>query len=423
MRLGFVNYVRNTTRDTPINGAMARFLLGGYLIWKTIWYDWHAVLEAPFIGVEEFAMLVPQSPTVLVVEKYLLVLTLLAFMVGYRLRLTAFASALLVSHLGIVRFVYNSSGGVTSLFIAAYFVGFFGIYRHTDELSLDRVRRTSEQSLPSLVSRLKSSARGTYRMDALRWNLIIFAIVYFGAGFDKLLESGLAWVQPANLSRIILVHSFLYEQAVTVGGTELPMPFGGWLIQYPELVWLSSVATLVVELGLLPAALLGLSVTPFVVGIYGMAATVWLTMGILFADVFFYLAMFFTWDRLYERLVRDRQLDLVFDERCYFCARSLFPFKLLDVNDTVTFYSQSDVPDRYRGRDGVDFDDAMYVFHDGRAYEGYYAFRELVDQFRVFFPVVLLMRFGPVNRVGTRVYRYVADNRSRHFTCSVDLDD
>lgn len=422
MRLGFVNYVRRPTRETPINAAAARFVLGGYLIWKTVWYDWNEVLETPFLPYQNYSLLIPESATLLIVEKYLLVVTLFAFILGYRLRLSAFVSALLVGHLGVVRYVYNTSGGVTSLFIASYFLVFFGLYHHRSELSLDGVRRTRNEQLSALVTRLKSSARGTYRMDTLRWNLLIFAVIYFGSGFDKLLQSGPAWIGSENLSRIIVVQSFLYEQTFVIGSSEVATPFGVWMVQYPELVWASTIGTLVVELGLLPAALLGVSITPLVVGLYGMTTVIWLTMGILFGDVYFFVAMFFTWDVVYERVVRDRELDLVFDERCFFCARSLYLFKLLDVNDTVSFYTQSDAPARYRNRDGVDFEDAMYVFDDGTAHRGYGAFRRLLDQFRVFTVVVWLMRRSPVEQAGERVYRYVADNRSRYFVCGVDAD-
>jgi len=199
MRLGFVNYVRDPTRETPINGAAARGILGTYLIWKTIRYDRHEVLETPTLSIEKWALLVPDSPTVLVVEKYLLVLALLAFVLGYRLRISAFVSALLIGHLGVVRLVYNTSGGVTSLFVAMYFLVFFGLYRHTDELSLDAVRRKRDESFVELVSRLESPTRATYRVDALRWNLLVFAVIYFGAGFDELAESGPAWIAPEKL--------------------------------------------------------------------------------------------------------------------------------------------------------------------------------------------------------------------------------
>ena len=133
--------------------------------------------------------------------------------------------------------------------------------------------------------------------------------------------------------------------------------------------------------------------------------------------------LFVPWDRLYERVVSDRPLDLVFDERCLFCARSLLPLQLLDVNEAVTFYTQRDAPARYRERADVDFEGAMYVFdEDGVAYASYDAFRELLRQYRVCFPLVSLMGLGPVARVGRRVYASVAATRSRHFECAVEPD-
>lgn len=103
--------------------------------------------------------------------------------------------------------------------------------------------------------------------------------------------------------------------------------------------------------------------------------------------------------------------------------RSLYLFRILDVNGTVRFIPQSSAPDEYRTRDDVDFDSAMYAFDGDEAYEGCYAFRELVSQYRVFFPVVWLMGLPPVAYVGERVYEYVAANRGRQFTCRVDLDE
>lgn len=422
MRLGFVNYVRDPTRETPINSAAARFILGGYLIWKTVWMDWHEVLEVPFVFVEEYAAFIPDSATLLVVEKYVLVLFLLAFILGYRLRLSAFVSAFLVGHLGAIRLAFNTSGSVTALFIAMYFLIFFGLYSHVDELSFDVIRRTRNESLPDLVSRLKSPTRSTYRMDGHRWSLLTIAIIYFGSGFDKLSQSGLAWIDPENLRRILVERVVLYDSALSVGSTEVAIPLGAWLMEHSALVWASSVSTLVLEIGFLPAAILGVSVTPFVLGLYGMTTIIWLAMGIFFADVYLFLGMFFAWDRLHERLTRDRDLDLVFDERCYFCARSLYPFKLLDTNGTVTFYSQSDVPAHYSDRNEVDLERAMYVFDGDQGHEGYYAFRELLNQFGILVPIVLLMRLPPVEQIGSRVYTYIADNRSRHFVCSVDTD-
>jgi predicted DCC family thiol-disulfide oxidoreductase YuxK len=410
----FVNYFGDPTRETPVNGGVARLLLAGYLVWKTVWFDWHDVLAAPYVGVEEYAFLVPDSPTILVVEKWLLVAALVCFAVGYRLRLASFLSATLLGHLAGVRFVYNTSGGVTAMFIAVYFLVFFGIYSHRQELSLDAVRRFGLEAHDDLVTRLKSSVRGTYRMDALRWSLVTLAVVYFGGGYTKLFPGlKLHWAAPDNLSRIILIQHTLYDP---------PTEFGMWLLEFPRLVGASAALTLVLEAGFLLVVLLGVGITPFVLGLYGMHAVILASMGIFFGDALVFLALFFSWDALHERLARDRSLDLVFDEHCFFCARSLYPLKLLDVAETVSFYSQSDAPEAYRERDDVDFSEAMYVFDGEEAYEGYYAFRELLRQYRTLSPLAAAMNLPLVEDVGTRVYRYVAANRNRHFTCAVDLD-
>ncbi|MFC6835071.1 DCC1-like thiol-disulfide oxidoreductase family protein [Halomarina ordinaria] len=411
--MSFVNYVADRTRDTPVNLAMARVVLAGYLVWRTFWFDWHARMEVPYVAFEEYAFVLPPNATVLVVEQWLLIATLLAVLVGYRLRWTATLAAVLVGHLATVRFTLDAHGSVTALFLGVYFLVFFALFAEQDELSADGVRRTGDRELGSLVDRLKRSSRGTYRADALTYSLLAVAILYFGSGFDKLAAGGLGWAEASNLSRILSVRSVIYDQ---------PIPLGVELVNYPLAVEAMAVSTLVLELGLLVAVLARRSVTLFFLGLLAMKVGILLTMGIFFGDVFLLFALFLAWDRLYERLVSDRPVDLVFDERCYFCARSLYPFKLLDVNDTVTFYSQSDVPKRYRERTDVDFDAAMFLFDDGEAHRGYDAFRELLRQFRVFAPLAWVMGLTPVAAVGERVYGYVAENRNRHFTCSIDPD-
>ena len=133
--------------------------------------------------------------------------------------------------------------------------------------------------------------------------------------------------------------------------------------------------------------------------------------------------VFAAFDRGYARLARDRELDLVFDQHCQFCVRSLYPFKLLDIAGTVTFYPQSDAPAAYEGRAAVEFSRAMYVFDDDDAYEGYDAFRELLRQNRLFDPLVWSMGLPPVRAAGHRLYRYVAANRGRQFSCgTADAD-
>jgi len=425
MRFGFVNYVRSPERDTPLNLAPARLIVAGVVIWRFIYIDWFEVMAAPYVLFEEYRFVVPPDPLVLVAEQWLLVAALLCVAVGYRLRLSTFLAATLLGHQTTVLFLYKTHGPVTVLYFFVYMLVFMGIYHEADALTVDGFRRAASDSIDTVVDRVKSPTARGYRLDALTMPLLVVGIVYFGSGVDKLLVSGLEWVAPPNLSRIILFRSVHYD---------LPITLGVQLLDYPLLLGAMSAATLAAEVGLLVLILAKRSITLAVVLLLGMKVGTLFTVNIVFVDAFFVFGVFLAWDRLHERLAVDRSVDVVFDDRCHFCARSLLPFAVLDVDDRMTFYSPSDVPERYRERDDVDFDAAMYAFvgseataseseaaaSNETAYAGYAAFRELVRQFGLFRPLAWLMDRRPVAWVGVRVYDYVAANRSRHFTCVVD---
>ncbi|SFK70571.1 Predicted thiol-disulfide oxidoreductase YuxK, DCC family [Halogranum rubrum] len=415
----FVNYVADPVRDSPVNLAMARLVIAFYVVWKTAWIDWGIFMEVPFVAFDEYAFLFPTTyPQLLVVEKYLLLVSVLLFAVGYRIRLTGFLSGLIFGHVGLLRFSMNGSGGTTAIFISVYFLFFFALFASQDELSADGVRRTGQRSLDALITQLKSTTSTTFRADALKYSLLALGIIYFGSAFDKLFPDlqkfQPEWVMPYNLSRIVTTFHATRDQL---------FPFSQEVVNYPVLVFVMATTVLALEAGLIVAMLAKRSITPFILGLAGFKFSSIVLLGIFFGDAIVFFLLFFTWDTAYRRLVSSRRVDVVFDERCYFCARSLYPFKLLDVNDTMTFYSQSDLPEQYRNRKGIDYTTAMYLFdEDGNAYRGYWAFRELLRQLRVFAPLAWAMGTRPVAAVGERIYEYVAANRSRHFVCSVDFD-
>jgi predicted DCC family thiol-disulfide oxidoreductase YuxK len=410
--LGFVNYFADATRVSPVNLAVARVILGGYLFWKTMWYDWHLIVNTPFRVTESYLWAIPPAP-VLVVEKYLLLGMLLLFVVGYRVGLTSFLSAAIISHLALVRYSLYLGGNTTSLFLGAYVLIFYGLYRDQDVLTVDTIRRTGTMRIDELRDHFDGSPRRSFRADPLRLLLLVLGIVYFGSGLDKVLVGGAAWFGPANLTRTVV--SWASFEGIGLG-------LGVLLVEYPILATIASIGTIVLEMGLLVAILLGVPLTLPVLALLGFMTSIPLTLGILFVDVFFLVGMLFTWDRLNAALSPDRDIDLVYDDACYFCMRSLYLFRVLDTDERVRFYAQTEAPTAYAELPDVDFDRSMYVFHDDHAYEGYWAFRELVGQFGLLRPVAWLMGRRPVSMVGERVYRYVANNRSRHFTCAVDLE-
>lgn len=440
-----LNYLRTRERDSPVNLAVARVGLGAYLVWKLVWYEPRLWTDLPFVGFAGYVWAIPPG-TVLVAEKWLAIAALLAFAVGYRIRWTGLVASLLVFHLASVRFTVNTSGGTTALFFAASMLVFFALYSHEDDLSLDALRRTGTRPIGTLTAFLKrdrdaagrsvgpaapsrGSARSTtaaftdaaaavprsFRTTPLLYSQLLLAVIYFGAGLAKVIRGGPGWVAPDNLSRIILVRNEL---------NAMPVDVGYWVIQYPGLVSLLAVGTIVLELGLLVALLARWPVWPVVVGIVGMHLAILPTMGMFFFDPLVLFALFVPWDRVLGGLARRDVLDVVFDENCYFCARSLYPFAHLDVANRVRVYSQSDLPARYAARSDADYGAAMYAFREGdpTAYEGYDAFRELTRQLGGW-PVWFLMGLPGVSHVGRPIYRYVARNRSTYFVCSLEFPE
>ncbi|SFR68949.1 thiol-disulfide oxidoreductase DCC family protein [Halogeometricum limi] len=410
----FVNYFADDARSSPVNLAVGRFVLGWWLVWKTVHYDWSLLFSGisrsmAYNGYD--AILPVSAPWILTVEKWLLIALVLLVVVGYRIRFTALASAALATHLGTVRNTVTSSGEVSSLFIGSVFLVFVALYSDDDVLSVDGLRRVRSKSLDWLVARLKSDDDRSYRMPSMKYALLTLAILFFSTAASKVVDGGgLGFVAPSNLARLVLVRSYVYPwhdvQLVVV--------------DYPLLGVLGGIGTLALEFGLLVAVLAGATVTPFVLGLVAFTLSNVVLLGIFFVDNLFFLTLFAAFDRAYARLAVDRDLDLVFDEHCLFCARSLYPVDLFDVEGSVTFYSQYDAPDGYEDRPGVDFGRAMYVFDGDDAHEGYDAFRELLRQNRLFHPLAWVMARRPVRAVGRRVYRYVADNRGRHFACRVE---
>jgi predicted DCC family thiol-disulfide oxidoreductase YuxK len=412
----FLNYVRTPSRDSPVNLAVARVILGTYLAWRVLSYNWAIVDDWPVRFVREFAFLEPPAAgVVLPIEKALLILCLGAFVVGYRVRLAATLGALLLGHLAVVLRGLNSSGHSTALFLGVYGLVFFALYRDADAISVDRFRETRSWSLSSLNDFLKDGTADRYRMQPLALVLVTVGIVYFGSGWDKVVNTPLTtWLTPDYLARHLLALDVMYRT---------PKPVADLLLQSPLLIQAAAVGTLLLELGFVVVILARLPITPFVVGLVGMHSVIALAMGPFFFGQYVLFALFVPWDTLLARATSDDRLALIYDEHCKFCARTLHLFALLDVTDSITFYSQSDVPDRYRERDDVDLETAMYAATEDGLKRGYHAFRVLLGHFGVFAPLVWFMNRAPVAALGERVYQYVARNRSRYFVCSVETSD
>jgi predicted DCC family thiol-disulfide oxidoreductase YuxK len=412
----FVNYFGDADRRLPINAAVGRLVLGVYLVWKLLSYEWGAMQAWPVKLRSMWLGLWPETLQAFVVaEQWMAVAVLLLFVVGYRIRITAVVSALLVAHLTTYMYAFTASGQTTSFFIGVYFLVFYAVYHDQSRISVDELRQTGRRSIDELNRFLKSSARGVYRADALRWGLLALALIYFGSGYDKIVNTpATTWLRAENLGRILIHKGELYHTA---------KPVADLLLSYPPLLSAATVGTLLLEVGFVLAVVAGVTITPFIVAFLGLHTVIALAVGPFFFDLYVFFLLFLPWDSLVGRIASAEPLEVVYDERCHFCVRSLYLFKYLDVHDSVTFYSQSDVPSEYVERPDVAPGSEVYAFRDGRAYGGYHAFRVLFGHVGVLVPLALVLRLPPAEWLGKRVYRYVADHRGSHFRCTVEGGD
>jgi uncharacterized membrane protein YphA (DoxX/SURF4 family) len=384
----FVNYFASESRESPINLAASRVLLGIYFLWRSASMDVRALITWPVNMYTSTSYLYPPEDLefLLVFEKWILVVVAISFIIGYRIRLSAFVAGLLMAHLTGVTMLITGTV-VEQLLTGSILILLFGLYAERDRLSVDELRRTRDSSVRELNEALDGQVRESYGMEPLKWSLVAIGILYFGAGWGKIVNGPLlAWTSPQSLARWIVHFNTLFYA---------DLPLGNLLLDNPLLLSLSTWGTVVAEVSFVGVILLGLPVTPLVLVLLGMHAIIVATMGIVFFDMFFFLALFAAFDKGYARLVPERRIELVYDETCFVCAQSLYIFNLLDVNETVTFHSQSDVPGALRSNDDVASDDIVCIFVDEKVRCGYDAFRELFRQFWVTVPLAWIMALSP----------------------------
>lgn len=404
----FINYFKHDVRDSPLNVSMARVLFGTYLLWKfTTMVPWQSVQEWPvYVTSYDFPIPLWVMLKILPVEQYVVVAMLVGFIVGYRIGLCGFVAALLIAHMSLILHMVTNSGTSTTFLPPVYLLVLFAVFRRTDHLSIDKFRGQRSARLQELVRRLKSSSDRVYSMSVLKWILLTTGSFYFLTGFHKILY-GFKWVDGANLRRYLQI-------AIVDRGK--PLPLARFIIEQPLLAEISAWSSVGLEVGFVFAILAGVSITPLVVGLIGFHAIVSLAMTPNFFDQYILFSLFLPWDKINKKLSSTDKIEVVFDEKCHFCTRSLLLIDILDLNDVLSFYSQSDLPEQLAATE-LEFDEAMYAFVDGTPHRGYQAFAVIFRSFGFTRPVAWFMCLPGIDAIGERLYGYVASNRGRYFRC------
>lgn len=410
----FINYFRSDARSTCLNLSVARFILCAYGAWKIATYPY---AQAAFFP-DDFIDWNPRvildwfrwpAPEWMIFEQTLAVVFLAMCGLGFARAWSAFGAALLITHMEGLTFAIDSEKTATNL---AFFLIFYGIFRAPDKVSLDAYFASGRFSLGALKADLaRKESSNPVRLEALKWFLVILAIIYFFTGFGKVEVTGwnLDWASWEHMRLILLNNSV--ERSVPVS------PFGEFLAGEPLLLAIAGYGTLFLELGFVLVVLAGLPITPFLLGLGGMHIAILAAMNLNYlTDMLFLYTAFFAWDSLARRLQRGRALTVVYDDHCSFCIRVLLLLRSMDVNGGLRFIGASDP----QAPEGHDYASAMVVFgRNGQVFRGYDGFTALLSYLGLTRPMAWLMAFPPVAAVGRLVYAWVARNRSCLSACRV----
>ena len=119
----------------------------------------------------------------------------------------------------------------------------------------------------------------------------------------------------------------------------------------------------------------------------------------------------------------QKTLNVIYDGQCGFCIRALNIVQRFDLHNTLRFYDahRPETFEQFPELRGSDVNDAMYVVVEGEpVYRGFFAFRRLIWNSPLTWPLVLLFYFPGASFFGPRVYAWVARNRSK-FGCRSEV--
>ena len=117
-------------------------------------------------------------------------------------------------------------------------------------------------------------------------------------------------------------------------------------------------------------------------------------------------------------------LHVIYDGQCGFCVRSLKVCRALDRKGALQFHDANarvHVHQRFPELAGADFENAMFaVAPDRTVTRGFFAFRRILWESPLMWPLIPLFYLPGSSIAGPRVYAWVARNR-RRFGCESDV--
>jgi predicted DCC family thiol-disulfide oxidoreductase YuxK len=117
-------------------------------------------------------------------------------------------------------------------------------------------------------------------------------------------------------------------------------------------------------------------------------------------------------------------VDVIYDGGCGFCVRALNVCRALDVRSRLRYHdanARQQVLAKFPELSNADFENAMFVVSPDRAVtRGFFAFRRILWESPLMWPLLLLFYFPGSGLIGPKVYAWVARNR-RSFGCESEV--
>jgi len=120
-----------------------------------------------------------------------------------------------------------------------------------------------------------------------------------------------------------------------------------------------------------------------------------------------------------------KTLNVIYDGHCGFCIRSLRIVRALDLYHSFRFYDshQPGTLAQFPLLRDANVEAAMYTLSEGEPlYSGFFAFRRLIWNSPLMWPLIPIFYFPGAGLIGPRIYAWVARSRSR-FGCHSDACD
>ncbi len=371
----------------------------------TIWFSNlpRGLQFAPF-GMKWLLPHLPIFKSLTIVTEILLVVVCITGMVGLFTR-TSMLLALVFSLyvLGITQFY----GKVSHDHHLVWFLAILAVSRSGDSLSLDAIltaiRQADRGELPA-----RPPVSIVYSIP-LRFACLLLGIIYFFPGFWKVWTCGFDWALSDNIK------FQMYSKW---------MEFNGWtpffrLDGHPWLYKSSGLFTITFE-----TSFIFLVLFPRLRALAAAGGVVFHSASALFMRIFFYdllicyIALFdvASWlEKLGCRLFPNK-LTVYYDENCRFCRRTVAAMAVLDILDRITLVSVLNEAETVRvpifQLDHRAARKDMRAVSGAQTWVGFAAYRTLAARLPLLWPIVPLLHWAPIEAVGTKLYRRIADSRT-----------